>query len=169
MTFAALVLALLLAGCAAVQQAIQPAGSVVDVVVAEAVVAARAPVAEQAATLAKAQQSFLSGTAADRLRLATLLATLPAPLRDDARAAELLQPLADATTAGVGRFAALLASQIGERQRLMREMERSARERERSDKERDKREEALRQQLDALRAIERGILEREETMRRKQK
>jgi hypothetical protein len=48
-------------------------------------------------------------------------------------------------------------------------MERSARERERSDKERDKREEALRQQLDALRAIERGILEREETMRRKQK
>jgi hypothetical protein len=169
MTFAALVLALALAGCAAVQQAIQPAGSVVDLVVAEAVTAARAPAAEQAATLARAQQAFLSGTAADRLRLATLLATLPAPLRDDARAAELLQPLADATTAGVGRFAALLASQIGERQRLMREMERSARERERSDKERDKREEALRQQLDALRAIERGILEREETMRRKQK
>ena len=169
MNFAALVLALALAGCAAVQQAIQPAGSVVDVVVAEAVAAARAPAAEQAAALARAQQAFLSGTAADRLRLATLLATLPAPLRDDARAAELLQPLADATAAGVGRFAALLGSQIGERQRLMREMERSARERERSDKERDKREEALRQQLDALRAIERGILEREETMRRKQK
>ena len=86
----------------------------------------------------------------------------------DARAAELLQPLADAATPGVGRFAALLASQIGERLRLTREMERAARERERADKERDKREEALRQQLEALRAIERGILEREEKMRRRQ-
>jgi len=36
-----------------------------------------------------------------------------------------------------------------------------------ADKERDKREEALKQQLDALRAIERGILEREEKMRRR--
>jgi hypothetical protein len=113
-------------------------------------------------------QAFSSGAPADRLRLATLLATLPAPLRDDARAAELLQPLADAATPGVGRFAALLASQVAERLRLTREMERAARERERADKERDKREEALRQQLEALRAIERGILEREEKMRKRQ-
>jgi hypothetical protein len=42
-----------------------------------------------------------------------------------------------------------------------------ARERERSDKERDKRDEALKQQLDALRSIERGILEREERLRRR--
>ena len=44
-----------------------------------------------------------------------------------------------------------------------------ARERERSERERDKREEALRQQLEALRAIERGIQEREEKLRRPDK
>jgi hypothetical protein len=171
MSLRTVVMLLALAGCAAVQQAVQEAvqpGSVVDGILAEAVAAARSPAADQAAALGRAQQAFSSGAPADRLRLATLLATLPAPLRDDARAAELLQPLADAAAPGVGRFAALLAVQIGERQRLMREMERAARERERSDKERDKREEALRQQLEALRAIERGILEREEKMRRRQ-
>ena len=39
----------------------------------------------------------------------------------------------------------------------------------RSDKERDLREEAMRQQLEALRSIERGILEREERLRKRQK
>jgi hypothetical protein len=103
-------------------------------------------------------------------------------LRDDARAVELLAPLADPGSPGIGRFAALLAAQVGERQRVARERERTDKERahvdkerahvdkerERLDKERDKREEALKQQLDALRAIERGILEREEKMRRRQ-
>ncbi len=46
-------------------------------------------------------------------------------------------------------------------------MDRVARERVKTDAERDKREEALRQQLEALRSIERGILEREERLRRK--
>ena len=89
---------------------------------------------------------------------------------------ELLAPLADPGSPGIGRFAALLAAQVGERQRLARERERIDKERahldkerERLDKERDKREEALKQQLEALRAIERGILEREEKMRRRQK
>jgi len=41
------------------------------------------------------------------------------------------------------------------------------RERALADKERDKREEAMKQQLEALRAIERGILEREEKLRRR--
>jgi hypothetical protein len=174
----AVLLGLALIGCAAVQPLVNP----VDAIVAEAMAAARAPAAEQAAALARATEA---GTAnpTDRLRLAALLATLPAPLRDDARALELLQPIADPSTAGIGRFAALLHSQIIERQRLAREVERLSRElanvvreRERSDKarealdkERDKREEALKQQLDALRAIERGILEREEKLRKKQK
>jgi hypothetical protein len=176
MRFAIFVAILALAGCAAVQQAVQPGGGVVDAVVAEAMAAARAPAAGQAAALARAQQAFSSGAAADRLRLATLLATLPPPLRDDARATELLEPLADAASPGVGRFAALLSSQITERQRVVRELERvskeaerAARDRDRSDKERDKREEALKQQLEALRAIERGILEREEKLRRRQR
>jgi hypothetical protein len=162
---------LLLSGCAAVQPLVNP----VDAIVGEAVAAARAPAAEQAATLARAQKAG-TGTPMDRLRLATLLATLPSPHRDDARASELLEPITDPASPGVGRFAALLAAQIAERQRNARELDRvtreaagAARERDRLDKERDKEMQALRQQLEALRAIERGILEREEALRRRQK
>jgi hypothetical protein len=145
-----------------------------DAVVAESLNAARAPAAEQQAALARAQQAFMVDTRPlNRLRLAMLLALLAAPLRDETRAAELLEPIADASAAGVGRFSALLAAQLAERQRLAREVERLARdgeriarERERVDKERDRREEALRQQVEALRGIERGIQEREEKLRR---
>ena len=160
----------LLAGC----ETLQPGPGPVDAILAEAVSAARAPFAEQQAALARAQQGLAGGRPADRLRLATLLATLPPPLRDDARAAELLETVADAGAPGVGRFAALLLTQVHERrrathevERLRAELEREGRERSLSDKERDKREEALKQQLEALRAIERGILEREEKLRRK--
>jgi septal ring factor EnvC (AmiA/AmiB activator) len=149
--------------------------SPVDGAVAEALSASRAPVAEQKAALARAEQAFVKEpSSSNRLKLATLLAALPGPLRDDGRAVELLAPLADALSPGAGRYAALLTMQVQERQRLARELERSARERERlaseraaADKERDKREEALRQQLEALRSIERNILEREDRLRRK--
>jgi hypothetical protein len=178
MTRFAVLLALAFGGCAAVQPLVNP----VDAILADAVAAARAPAPEQSAALARAQQAGVAAPA-DRLRLATLLATLPPPLRDDARALELLEPIADASAPGIGRFAALLSSQVTERQRVVREVDRlsrelaaATRERERSDKarelldkERDKREEALKQQLEALRAIERGILEREEKLRRKQR
>jgi len=172
-----LILVLVVAGCATLQPLVNP----VDAIVGEAITAARAPAAEQAAALARAEkQARSAGTnPLDWLRLATFLATLPPPLRDDARALELLGPLADAASPGVGRFAALLSSQISERQRIARELDHLAREarerdrldkeRDRLDKERDKREEALKQQLEALRAIERGILEREEKLRRRQK
>jgi hypothetical protein len=161
-------LAIGLAGC----EALQP--NAADPIMAEAVVAARAPFAEQQAALRRAQDAFGSNAAADRLRLATLLATLPPPLRDDARAIELLEPIADAGSPGVGRFAAFLSGQVMERrrlaveiERLRAESERLARERALSDKERDKREEELKQRLEALRGIERGILEREEKLRRR--
>ena len=168
MRLGGLVLSLCLAGCAVVQPPAPPP-TPLDGVISEAVQAARAPLGEQKATLSRAEQALLaSATPLNRLRLATLLATLPEPLRDDARAAELLESLADASEPGTGRFAALLSSQVSERRRLAREAERVARERAATDKERDKREEALRQQLDALRAIERGILEREERLRRRQ-
>jgi len=174
---------LLLAGCASLQPIVNP----VDAIVAEALAASRLPADEQSAVLSRAQEAGLASPV-DRLRLATLLATLPAPLRDDARALELLEPLADNATSGIGRFAALLAAQVTEHQRAVRDLERVTRERaaadkeravadkeraaadkERAaaDKERDKREEALKQQLESLRAIERGILEREEKMRRR--
>jgi hypothetical protein len=153
----------------------------VDGVVAEAIQATRAPAAEQKAALARAQQAFVRDTSvANRLRLAVLLTALPSPLRDDARASELLEPLADAGAPGTGRFASFLQANIAERQRLSRELERVTREREQAtrererverersaaDRERDKREEALKQQLEALRSIERGILEREDRLRK---
>jgi hypothetical protein len=179
-----LALVLLLAGCASLQPIVNP----VDAIVGEALAASRLPPAEQSVVLSRAQEAGLASPV-DRLRLATLLATLPAPLRDDARALELLEPLTDNATSGIGRFAALLAAQVTERQRAVRELEvvtreadraareraaadkeRAAAEKERAaaDKEREKREEALKQQLESLRAIERGILEREEKMRRPQ-
>jgi hypothetical protein len=153
---------LLLAGCALLEPQ-APDIVAVDGIVAEALKAARAPAPEQKAALAAAQAAFeKTPNAPNRLRFATMLAVLPPPLRDDTRAAELLESLASASSPGYGRFAALLAGQISERQRL-------ARERERADKERDKREEALRQQIEAMQAIERGILEREEKLRRRQR
>jgi hypothetical protein len=171
----AAVAAMTLAGCAALLP-----GAEVDQAVAEALQASRSPAAEQKAALAKAQEAFAANSGdLNRLRLATLLVTLPAPLRDDARAVEILEPLADAPSSGSGRFAALLSAQAAERQRLQREIERGAKENERLARERtgvereraerDKREDALRQQLEALRAIERGILEREEKLRRRQR
>jgi hypothetical protein len=163
----ALAALLIVAGCALLEPPAPPIAPV-DTLIGETLQAARAPLAEQKAALQRAEQAYkASPTSANRLRLATLLATLPDPLRDDARAAELAEPIADASDPGIGRFAALLGSQIAERRRAVREAERLARERERVDKERDKREEALKQQLDALRAIERGILEREERLRRR--
>ena len=166
----------LIAGCAAFDPAAEQTVAI-DAMVSEALGAARSPSGEQRAALARAQKRLSKDPSdANRLRLATLLAALPVPLRDDAKAAELLEDMADANSPGFGRFAALLAAQVAERQRLVREAERAARERgrlererEQADKERDKREEALRQQLEALRSIERGILEREDRLRRKQR
>jgi hypothetical protein len=165
-----ILLVLSLAGCAA----LQPAADQVDAVIREAAQLARAPAPEQKTVLAGAQQAFVSESGTfNRLRLATLLATVPAPLRDDARATELLEPMVDPAGSATGRFAAFLATQLAERQRVAREVERLSkeravleRERQNVEKERDKREEALRQQLEALRAIERGILDREERLRR---
>jgi hypothetical protein len=162
------------AGCAELEALLQPAGDQVDSVIREAAQLARAPAADQKVALAAAQQAFAGDTGTlNRLRLSTLLASLPAPLRDDARAAELLEPMVDPAGSATGRYAAFLATQVAERQRISREIDRLnkeratvERERQAADKERDKREEALRQQLEALRAIERGILDREERLRR---
>ena len=159
---------LALGGCSALDPATLQV-TAVDGLMAEAVHASRAPSAEQKAALASAERAFANeNSSLNRLRLATLLATLPEPLRDDRRAAGLLQPLADPREPGYGRFAALLSVEVGEHARLVREADQAARERERMDKERDKREEALRQQLEALRTIERGIREREERLRRRE-
>ncbi len=177
---AALAAALAAAGCADML----PFEAGVNGASGDALNAARAPAGEQKAALARAQQRFIADPSAEnRLRLATLLAALPSPLRDDARALELLEPIADAGSPGTGRFAAFLALEVQDRQRLQREVERLLKERnqeraqaerdraaaEKDRAERDRREEALKQQLEALRAIERGILEREDRLRKRQR
>lgn len=177
-TFHPLLAALVItcAGCAVLDPGAAELRAV-DEAVADALNAARAPQAEQRAALARAQQAFSRGSdPVDRLRVAALLALLPAPLGDPAKATALLAPMADAGAPGAGRLAALLATQIAQQQRLAREVERlgreserTAREHERLDSERDKREEALRQQVEALRGIERNIREREEKLRRGQR
>ena len=80
----------------------------------------------------------------NRLRLALLLSTPSATLHDDARAAGLLEPLLTRTESA-GPFkslAALLYAQISERTREQ------------------KRAEQMRDQLDALKQVERTLIER---------
>jgi hypothetical protein len=60
-------------------------------------------------------------------------------------------PAADACKAEIDRLNAQLAAEIAERQRVTRAASR--------------REETLRRQLEAMKSIERGILEREDRMR----
>jgi hypothetical protein len=60
-------------------------------------------------------------------------------------------PAANDCRAEVGHLRALLAAEVAERQRLMRVAGR--------------REEAMRRQLDAMKSIERSILEREDRVR----
>ena len=149
---------------------LEPPASPVDGVVREALDSARLSPPQQKASLQRVEQAFGSdGSALNRLRLALLLATLAPPLRDDARATELLEPIADPSAPGVGRFAALLAGQVSERARMARERERSERERDKREEGLRQQSEALREQLEALRTIERGIQEREEKLRRPDK
>src|SRR3989442_4297287 len=156
---------LAIAACAALDPR-TPQSVAVDALLAEAAQAARAAPSEQKAALARAERAFLGeATPVNRLRLATLLASLPEPLHDDARAAELLEPIADASAPGYGRFAAWLASQVAEHARLSRELERAARERQLGEKERDKREDGLRQHVVALCGNKLGSLLCEERLR----
>jgi hypothetical protein len=170
------ILALFCAGCAVLEpEAASLARS--DDALRDALFAARAPESQQRAALTRARQAFAADPSpVNRLRVATLLALLPPPLRDQPRAAELLVPIADARKPGVGRSAALLAAALAEQrrlgaevERLSKEGERAAREWERLDREHEKREEALREQVEALRSIERNIQEREEKLRRGQR
>ncbi len=107
------------------------------------------PADEQRRELNVSAQMFSKDQAAQgRIRLALLLALPGTAFNDDSRAAGLLEPLAESASLELPRgalqqFAGLLYAQIGER---AREQRRSAQ---------------LREQLEALKAIERGIIERE--------
>lgn len=180
MKVAAVVCAALLSGCALLRP---DAGEALQVreIVGGAVSAARATAAEQRRQLAHAQQMYAAAPDdANRVRLAALLATLPPPWRDEARAASLLEPLAARRPdTPMVQLAGMLAASVAERQRLAREL-RAAEARVEAAESRvaaaERREEAaaeragmLQRQVDALKEIERGILEREERRRKQQR
>ena len=170
---AVMLLALLTTGCALLQPGAIESVQMSEIVGAT-VAAARAAPEEQRRQLTHAQQTFaVVQDDANRTRLAALLATLPPPLRDDARAAALLEPLAARRPeTPLVQFAAMVGAGAAERARAAREL-RAAERREELAEERAKtlrlqaeqaeeRAITLRQQLEALKSIERGILEREE-------
>jgi hypothetical protein len=114
---------------------------------------AKAAPATQKKELAQTAAAFgRTPTSYARLRLGGLYAQ-PAPvLRDDARALALLEPLA--TTASerpVADLASLLYAQVAERQRLARDDA--------------KKQDELRERIEAMRSIERSIMQREERQR----
>lgn len=149
-----LAMALLVGGCAALQPSGDDAARV-DSVIAEAVRVSRLPPAEQVQRLALAGQAFAAGHGdLDRLRLATLLATIPAPLGNDAQAAKLLAPLESGNgNTAVGQFAGLLSVQLAERQRLEQALGKS-----------QDQAETLQKKLDELNTIEHKALRREERL-----
>jgi hypothetical protein len=163
MRVCAIVAIVLVAGCATVPPRSGEAETL-SAIVGETVAASRAPALEQRRLLAQAERRHaeLPGKPSS-LRLAALLVSLPEPMRDDARARVLLEPLAatDSDTP-LARFAALLSGQAAERQRWRREFDQARR-------AGQQREDSLRQQIEALKEIERGILEREERLRAKRR
>lgn len=159
---ARLLLLLLAAGCATPGPGSDESARVGEVLAA-ALAAARAAPEEQRRQLGHAQQMFAASQGdLHRVRLAALLATLPAPLRDDARAAALLEPLAARRPeTPLVQFAGLLAAGAAERLKLTRDL-RATEKREEAAEERAA---TLQKQVEALKSIERGILEREERRR----
>ena len=110
------------------------------------------PADEQKKDMTSANQSFAKDRSpVARVRLALLLSLPGTPVTDEARALQLLDPLvAGSPPKGMLRqFAGLVYTDVSER---VREQRRSAQLREQSAQ--------MKEQLDALRAIERSIIER---------
>lgn len=179
MRFALAAFCLLVAGCAALRPDAGEALQVREIVDA-AVTATRAAPAEQSRQVALAQHAFSSAPDdANRLGLAVLLATLVPPQRDEARAAALLEPLATRQPESpFTQFARLLAVDVAERRKLaldlraaelraraaelrVQEAELRVAAAERREQTAAERADTLNRQVEALKSIERGILERE--------
>jgi hypothetical protein len=78
----------------------------------------------------------------NRVRLGMLLSLPGAPFSDETRALEMLEPVAKHPGGSLGGLAALLVSQLQERRRI------------------DASAQGLQQKLDALRSLERSLIER---------
>jgi hypothetical protein len=131
-----------------------------------AAVARMAP-AEQRKALAQAAEAWKAGpTPYARAKLGGLYAQPAAALRDDARALSLLEPLAAGAKrdpaagpdASFADLASLLFVQVAERQRAARE------EAKRQDVLRESND-SMKERLEAMKAIERSIQQREERQR----
>lgn len=171
---------LLAAGCALLRPEAGETQKMRDIM-GDAVGTARASPEEQKRRLAHAQQMYVAvPDDVNRVRLAAYFATLPPPWRDEGRAAALLEPLAARRPqTPVAELAGMLAATLTERQRLAREL-RAAEQRAEAAEQRaqaaERREESalerastLQKQVEALKSIERGILEREERRRTQQR
>ncbi|MDH4093235.1 MAG: hypothetical protein OEV81_00435 [Betaproteobacteria bacterium] len=162
-------LAMLVAACAALQPA-DSATRQVREIIDDTVQATRAMPEEQGRRLARAQKQYAATPDdANRVRLGAMLATLPPPWRDEERAATLLGPVAGRRPeSALTQLAGLLAAGVAERQRLARDL-RVAEERAegaaRREESATERANTLQQQLEALKSIERDVLEREERRR----
>lgn len=142
--------AALLASCAAPRPAQRGDASGVSDVIGYANRVATMNAAEQRRELNAAQAAYRRDSSnASRLRLGLLYALPATALQDDARAIALLE--GDDSTPRDGALAQLgqlVATQVRERQRQVREEQRKG--------------DTLRQQLEALKAIERSLIERRE-------
>jgi hypothetical protein len=140
------------AGCAQISTLTGPdEAHQVGVLVAGAQAAARKPADEQRRELAAATDSFnRERSPAARLRLALLLAQPGSAINDDARALALLEPYAAANPNGgaLVQLGSLLQAQVADR---IREQ---------------KRAQQLKEQIDALRAVDRNLMERGQTRNR---
>jgi DNA repair exonuclease SbcCD ATPase subunit len=161
MRLATALVVVLATGCAALKPGAEEAG-VVNEIVAMAVDTLRSTPDVQRARLSTALDALASRQDdAARLRAGILLATLPPPLRDDARAAALIQPIAarQAETPLV-QFAGLFQARLAEGERMAEQLHERVRSAE-------KQAETLRGEAEALRANERSVAEREEALRRR--
>lgn len=117
----------------------------------------RAGLAEQKRELAQSAATFgRTPTAQARVKLGGLYAQPVPTLRDDARALSLLEPLAGSVPASAAErpladLASLLYAQVAERQRI--------------EKAETKKQEALREQIEAMKSIDRTIRDREDRQR----
>jgi len=170
---ATLAAALLTAGCAQIGVAEAPAPSAPARVVAEVRTTLRADDAGRRRDLANAR--IAQRTAPDdteaRARLGLLLALLPAPLADADKAETLLAPLAAGPDAAWAAVASTALAGIAERRRLearARQAEARALETERAGaraearaQQAEARAAEAERKLEAMKAIERRVLERE--------
>lgn len=156
-----LVLGLLATGCAALKPGAEDAG-VVSEIVAMAVDTLRSTADVQRERLSSTLDTLTSRPDdAARLRAGVLLATLPPPLRDDARAAALLEPVAARQPeTPLARFAGLFQARLAERERATEQLQERLRSAE-------KQAETLRGEVETLRANERALAEREDALRRR--